>query len=417
MKSGPLMILGIVLAFILLHISGPMPEGGSRALAATTIGGSAYILMAVTIFLSTRPGFLETAFGGLDRVYQAHKVSGVLATLLVLVHFIAAPKELPAGIDPALHNLVPSAPMGMVALILLVISLALTLNRKIAYHRWRLVHKAMGLVFMLITAHFVFLPEVFMPKSGLSGLILIGAAILGISGALANWLGLSRRKSHAFSISEITHFDRATEVVLTPDGTMFDYCPGQFAILEMADKTFNEPHPFTIASAPGNNELRFSMKVLGDWTRQVREELAPGGKVKVHGPYGRFDASKAGPKQVWLAGGIGITPFLSKIRAMKSDDARDIVLVYAVREIDEAVYWDELQARAAELPNLKLVLLQSNLGEFAKVEKMHENLEGSLAEYEFFMCGPKPMITGLSKDLKAANVPAGNIHTEAFEFR
>ena len=68
----------------------------------------------------------------------------------------------------------------------------------------------------------------------------------------------------------------------------------------------------------------------------------------MRGPYGCFDATKATGKQVWLAGGIGITPFLSQFRDLEADDSRDIWLVYAVRDESQAPYIDELRQIAMD---------------------------------------------------------------------
>ena len=212
--------------------------------------------------------------------------------------------------------------------------------------------------------------------------------------------------------------ERATEVVLKPTGEMLKFKPGQFAFVEIQGAGWSEPHPFTISSSPGEDRLRFTMKVLGDWTRKVREELQPGGEVIVRGPYGRFDASNTeGKKQVWIAGGIGLTPFLSKLRAMDADDERDIHFAYAARNKEEAIFLDELKAIEAERDNLTLYYFFSEDGDFARVDAAKERLPGALTDYEYFICGPKPMVEGLMKDLKKEGVARKRIHVEAFEFR
>ena len=381
------------------------------------LGGIAFLLMTCSIVLSTRLPAFEDWFGGLNRMYLVHKVAGVVSALFVLVHFFGVPKELPAGVDPVANALIPSVPLGMAALIVLVISLALALNRKISYSRWRPMHKLMGLVYLLVIGHFMNAPSVFFERFSASGLFLIAAAIIGVLSFLYSVFGMNKRTALPFTIETVNALERATEIILKPTGNMFDFKPGQFAFIEIKGKSWSEPHPFTISSAPGEDRLRFTIKVLGDWTRKVREELQPGGEVLVHGPYGRFDAAKAGNKQIWLAGGIGLTPFLSKLRAMKAGDARQIHLVYAAREEQDAIFLDELKARAKELGNITLVPLFSNEGDFARVDIMKQKLPDPLGSYDFFMCGPKQMIDGLMSDLKKEGVRRSGIHTEAFEFR
>ena len=230
--------------------------------------------------------------------------------------------------------------------------------------------------------------------------------------------GMNKRTATRFTIDAVNSLERATEVVLKPVGDMLKFKPGQFAFVEVQGKGWSEPHPFTISSAPGEDRLRFTMKVLGDWTRKVREELEPGGEVIVRGPYGRFDASNThSKKQVWIAGGIGLTPFLSKLRALEDGDDRDIHFAYAARNKGEALYLDELKAIEQMRPNLTLYPLFSDEGDFARIDVAKERLPGQLSDFEYFICGPRPMVDGLMKDLKAEGVKRKAIHVEAFEFR
>lgn len=416
-KQGPLAIIALIAVFVLVHFAGAGERFDPTIAGPVMLGGVAYLLMTCSIILATRAAFLEEMFGGLDRMYQVHKVCGILALLFVLPHFFLVPKALPDWADPALNTLTPSAPMGMLALILLVLSLVITLNRKIRYSRWRPMHKAMGLVYLLATLHFFLTPDAFSEAFGPSIPILIVAGVIGILSYLYSMFGMNKRTALEYEIEAVNALERATEIVLTPKAGKLEHKAGQFAFVEIQGKGWNEPHPFTISSAPGDDKLRFTMKVLGDWTRQVREELTAGGRVLVRGPYGRFDTSAAGNKQIWLAGGIGMTPFLSTIRAMKDGDARDIHFVYACRSTEDAVFLDELKDAAARHPNLKLIPLFSDEGNFARVDKMKENVPGSLPEYDYFLCGPKPMVESLMKGLKKEGVPRRRIHTEAFEFR
>lgn len=410
-------ILGVIVVFAALHL-GFVPEGHDpRTTGTVMLGGIAFLLMTSSIILSTRLSFIEDLFGGLDRMYQVHRVAGVFAALTALIHFFAVPTDLPAGVDPVTNATFPSVPLGMLGLIFLVIGLFIALNRKIRYSRWRPTHKVMGLVYILIIGHFMTAPSIFFERFSVSGLVLILAAIVGVVALVYSVFGMNKRTALPFTIEAVNELERATEIVLKPTGKMLDFKPGQFAFVEVQGKGWSEPHPFTMSSAPGEDRLRFTMKVLGDWTRKVREELVSGGEVLVRGPYGRFDTANAGGKQIWLAGGIGLTPFLSSLRAMKKGDERNIHLVYAAREPQEAIFLDEIKARAAELGNVTIVPLFSSEGNFARVDMMKQKLPDPLHSYEYFMCGPKPMIDGIMRDLKSEGVKRASIHTEAFEFR
>ena len=94
------------------------------------------------------------------------------------------------------------------------------------------------------------------------------------------------------------------------------FVPGQFALIYIEAKDGWHRHPFTIASAPAERILRVTVKALGDYTSRLRELLEPGMPAVVGGPHGRFNHAKGAPDQVWIAGGVGIAPFLSWMRAL-----------------------------------------------------------------------------------------------------
>ncbi|WP_299474436.1 ferric reductase-like transmembrane domain-containing protein [uncultured Roseibium sp.] len=411
-------IIAVIAVFTLLHLAFVPDQHTLRTTFSTLLGGISFLLMTCSVILATRLEVFEEMFGGLDRMYQVHRVAGTFTAVFALVHFFSIPKELPAGVDPVLNSTFPSAQIGMASMVLLVIGLFVALNRKISYSRWRNPHKVMALVYILVIGHFMNAPGIFFERLSASGLVLILAALVGTVALIYTMFGMNKRTATRFTIETVNSLERATEVVLKPVGDMLKFKPGQFAFVEVQGKGWSEPHPFTISSAPNEDRLRFTMKVLGDWTRKVREELKPGGEVIVRGPYGRFDASKTASKQqVWIAGGIGLTPFLSKLRAMEENDDREIHFAYAARSKEEAIFLDELQEIAAQRDNVTLYPLFSDEGDFARVDAAKERLPGQLTDYEYFVCGPKPMVDGLMKDLKREGVKRKTIHVEAFEFR
>ena len=416
-RNGVWALCAIIAIFVIVHMTSAPADRHPSITGSIMLGGIAFLLMTASILLSTRLAIFEDMFGGLDRSYQVHRTAGVIASIFVMVHFFTSPKELPTGADPIANAMVPSSPMGMLAMIFLIIGLFIALNRKIRYSTWRPLHKFMALVYVLIIAHFMTAPSVFVDHYSASGLILIAAAVIGVIAMLYSLFGMNRRTAVAYEIEQINPMERATEVVLKAQNEGIDFKPGQFAFIEVQGKGWNEPHPFTISSAPTANHLRFTIKVSGDWTRKVRDALEVGTEVLVRGPYGRFDSAIAGKNQVWIAGGIGVTPFLSTIRAMDKGDNRNITFVYATRNKDEALFLDEIQTQANDLGNFRVISLLSDEGNFANIDVLNDTLDKALKEYDYFMCGPKPMVDGLMKDLKKSGVQRRRIHTEAFEFR
>lgn len=411
-------IFAFIAVFVVIHLA-LVPEGHSVGTTfATLMGGIGFLLMTCSMVLTTRLGVFERMFGGLDRMYQVHRVAGVFTAVFVLLHFLCVPEDLPEGVDPVLNSTTPSAQAGMVAMVLLLLGLFVALNRKIRYSWWRKSHKSMALVYFLVIGHFMNAPRAFFEQFSASGVLLIVAAVAGMIALVYTAFGMNTRTATRFTIEAVNSLERATEVVLKPVGKMLVFTPGQFAFVDIQGKNWSEPHPFTISSAPSEDRLRFTMKVLGDWTRKVREDLQPGGEVIVRGPYGRFDASKAASKkQVWIAGGIGLTPFLSKLRAMDRDDDREVHFAYATRNKKEALFLEELEMMAAARDNFTLYPLFSDEGEFARVDVAKERLPDALTDYEYFICGPQPMVEGLMKGLKAEGVKRKAMHVEAFELR
>lgn len=420
MSNGVKIILGSLVVFAAVHFGLSWGEHGVRAMIATYLGGVALILMCWAILISVRPSRWEDMFGGLDKMYLAHKMMGVAILVLILAHFFAIPKldvtdRLPAE-GFAKWVGVPAGPVGMVTMILLILSVVIALNRKIHYQTWLKPHRLMGVLFGLAVFHMLLTPTQLFYGKSVSGMVLFVVGIVGVAAYLYRQF-VREKPRHAYSLEAVNTLERATELVLTPTGAAMDHIPGQFAFLRIREKGFDESHPFTISSAPGADKLRFTTKVLGDFTRRIRDDLQPGAAAVIEGPYGRFDMDIPTRAQVWVAGGVGITPYLSAVRAMKPGDDREVLLIICVQETEQALFLDEIKDVFAGQDNKTVLVLQSNEGEFCTSDLIAEKLGGSLADRAFFLCGPRPMVDGLKKGLTKAGVSAADIHNEAFEFR
>ena len=398
------------------------------------VGSCSALCMALGMLLAARPRAFETSFGGLDRMYRLHKHLGVAALLLFLAHFVTVPGEpeavttgRPVSVEgdeatPAVLQAEEGLPIdlfGGVAMIGLTLLIVITLNRKIPYHRWLTTHRFMGLFFAVAGNHvFLALYEgEAIPLLSPPGVVLALLLATGLAAFAYKRLLQPRKGKHPFVVAAVNRLERATEVVLEPKDGMFRFEPGQFAFVTINAAGFREAHPFTISSGAQESGLRFTMKVLGDYTRRVRDELSAGVDADVEGPYGRFNPLRGSEKQVWVAGGIGITPFLSVLRTMTPKHGRTVRLYYCVRVAAEALFFGELEARAGELGGVTIRRFDSNAGARIDADAIRNDLGGDPGDWSYYLCGPKPMVAAVSEGLKTQGVPGRRIHNEEFELR
>ena len=127
---------------------------------------------------------------------------------------------------------------------------------------------------------------------------------------------------------------------MTPVARPLEFQSGQFLYATFQqDGIPHESHPFTISSAPGR-ELRIAVKRFGDFTSLLMQ-LRPGARAQLEGPFGSFRLiGDPAHTQTWIAGGIGITPFLSWARSL--DHPIPIDLYYCTPGAEQAHFLAEL---------------------------------------------------------------------------
>jgi predicted ferric reductase len=152
--------------------------------------------------------------------------------------------------------------------------------------------------------------------------------------------------------------DGMVEISLKPLAEPIAATAGQFVLVAFfAGPTFRgcgEFHPFTVSSIGTDRAIRVGVKALGDCTRRI-QSIEPGVLARVHGAFGTFLAERPAAPQLWLAGGIGITPFLALLRA--GPLSQQTTLVYLYRAEADAAFLQELRALAERDPHLSLQAL------------------------------------------------------------
>ena len=212
--------------------------------------------------------------------------------------------------------------------------------------------------------------------------------------------------------------DGLVEVALQPLGRPIEFAPGQFAMIYLEGKDGWHRHPFTIASAPDEDVVRVTVKALGDYTARLHELVEPGMPAVIGGPHGRFGHWRGTARQVWIAGGVGVAPFLSWLRALDRHPLPERVDFFYSAE-GEALFADELREIAAGQPALHLHLVDTGTeGRLTPDRALALALAGGdVHGLSVFMCGLGPMLRAFQTQLRAAGVRGRRIHREHFDWR
>jgi predicted ferric reductase len=380
----------------------------------------AFTGMAIAQFMATRPPLVERLFGGLDRIYRTHRRVGITVFILILVHYFITPDfkglSLTSGLNKLAASMGEYAFYGLVLLLLLSIFKIIPKTKiEIPYHYWRLTHRFIGLLFIMVAFHQTFIKRPYdgtaMLATYLNIFALIGTASY-IYTQLFPWL-----RTRTYEVFDVKRHDGATVISARPTGRPLKARPGQFGFFRVSKPGLCEPHPFTIAGMEEGGIVRFAIKPLGDFTTALRENIAVGDRLKLEGGYGRFNHRRGGKKQIWLAGGIGVTPFLAMAGRLNGDEGQDIHMVYCVRDRAEAIGLEVFETQAEKLPNFSFTLHDSKTDGRLDAAKLAAASAVDPAGADLWFCGPPLLRKAIEKGLKELGKKPGRVEFELFEFR
>jgi predicted ferric reductase len=410
--SIPLLLLVATLGPIYWAL--PVDISLSRTLGIV-LGWAGCGLLLASLVLMLRETRLARELGGLERMYRWHHWAGMAAYVLLLAHplFLAAD----GWPDQRLLAWQTISPVGQgwpvwsgwLSLVLLMLGLAVTFENRIPYRTWRWLHVGLGLAVL----------------SGLLHLVLLGIdepvlPILGLAAFFLGWrivrddFGLAARPFIVKAATPVA--DAMVEISLKPLSNALAVTPGQFVLVAFfAGPGFRgcgEFHPFTVSAVCTDGSIRVGVKALGDCTRKI-QSMRPGVMARVHGAFGSFLADRPAAPQLWVAGGIGITPFLAQLRA--GPVKQPTLLLYLYRTDTDAAFLSELETLAANDPGLALKPVATG-NTVPDLNALLPDVPG-LAQEECYLCGPPGMVAGLRKALHDRGIASHRIHFENFDFR
>ena len=412
-----------------------------RAVLLQYTGVLAIGVMALALVLAARPVAFEPWLGGLDKMYRLHKWLGITALALSVAHWQLAvlPGHL-VGLGWLRRQAYSASPMrtempalewlqqtlrgqrGMAVMVgewafyLAVLMMLLALVRYFPYRYFFKVHRLLAAAFLALAWHAVVLMRVDYWMGALGPPL----AVLVVAGSIAAVRVLLRRvaagRKAVGEVSAITRHEALHTLELTIDikGRWSGHRAGQFAFVTF--HTREGAHPFTIASPwTGDGRISFLIKALGDYTRTLERRLHVGSVVQVEGPYGQFTFEGARERQIWVGGGIGIAPFVARMKTLaRAPDGKTIDLFHATAEYDpDAIGLLERDARAA---GVRLHVLWDARDGLLDARRIAATVP-QWREADVWFCGPAPFGQALRHDLLALGLPAEQFHQELFEMR
>jgi 3-ketosteroid 9alpha-monooxygenase subunit B len=201
----------------------------------------------------------------------------------------------------------------------------------------------------------------------------------------------------------------------TPEG--FTYKPGQFLTLRLPHEDGVVARCYSVSSAPGvDDHLKITVKRVegGRGSNWVCDNVVEGTEVDVLAPSGTFTPHSYDVDLLLLAGGSGITPVMSIIKATLAHGTGRMFLVYANRDERSVIFHAELRQLVAEHPERLVVLHWLESVQGLPSHKPLSLLVEPWVRGETFICGPAPFMDCAADVVKGLGVSRDRIHIERY---
>lgn len=376
-----------------------------------------FFLLSFLIFSGDTARFWN-GFFGLDKIIKFQRKFSYFVAFFVIFHpifFTLSKQKISKDFLIPDFGYVPLAFGVMSMYIFIGVMIASALYKRISYRVWQYIHVMTYVLFFFSLYHAI---NGGSHSESLMIAYMATTFLIIIAIVYRTAYKLRSIKTSTYKVKSVV-METSDTFTLTLDHGK-EFVAGQFFFLRINKNKLYARHPFTISSAPGN-DLAFSIKLAGRFT-QTAKDLKPGDEVFVDGPFGNFIPV---PEKdlVFVAGGVGITPFMSILRDhVAKGITQNITLIYGSKTEADIIFKKEIDAITA--PWFKKVYLLSQVAEGVSLpetcergfickdvlERHVSNIKGSL----YYICGPEIMKNGTKKLLKEKGVPGGQVFVEDF---
>lgn len=210
-------------------------------------------------------------------------------------------------------------------------------------------------------------------------------------------------------------------------GAELDYRPGQYFWVELLDPPHEDEkgsrrHITAVTSPSERGVIGLCTRLRDSAFKRSLAELPLGAEVEIEQPKGSFVLPEESSQPlVFVAGGIGITPFRSMLRYIEDEHLpHHVTLIYSSRDRESAAFLDELEEIERTNPNVRLIVTVTDdadwPGERRRIDAafLRDHLGDDLNEASYLVAGPPGMAKAVTAELEGAGVDPDRIATDSF---
>ena len=222
-------------------------------------------------------------------------------------------------------------------------------------------------------------------------------------------------EQHIVKIKSVQHITHDVLQIVTEKPQKYNFTPGQATEVAINKKEWkNEKRPFTFTCLPDNDYLEFTIKTYPLRKSVTNEllQLKKDDELILHEVFGAISYKGEG---VFIAGGAGVTPFISIFRYLQSkNEVGDSKLIFANKTKEDIILEQEFKKLLGN--NFINILSEQKADGYEygqiTVDFLQDNF-GGINQY-FYLCGPPPMMDFVERQLQNLNVDEKHIIKEEF---
>ncbi|MFZ2831980.1 MAG: ferric reductase-like transmembrane domain-containing protein, partial [Minisyncoccia bacterium] len=339
------------------------PEDGNMLIAIGRITGLiVQYFIIVQLLMIGRIKFVEHIFG-FDKLNFFHRWLGYGIPILLIPHVlllvIGKAQGNEVGFLQQLGDFLANKPGMLYAymaflLFIFVIFISLAIVRKkLKYETWYFVHVLTYFAIGFALQHQLGTGDLQNESKALTYWYFLNFTVFGLVLIYRLLVPLYLYMRHSFVVESVVQEtpDVYSLYITGRNMESFKFEAGQYCNLTLLSKDMWYTHPFSFSAAYNGKFIRFTVKMLGDYTNKIKD-VKPGTKVIIDGPLGLFVQKRAvRDKYLFIGGGIGITPLRSLIESM-TPEKKDMVLLCGSRTVNDIAFAKEFEAIKAVSPGL-----------------------------------------------------------------